>query len=181
MGSLDLRYRPLGELDCGTEAEIEEYKSSRFGGRIFTAIVAYQSRAEVHVSPGNYSQAISDYESATGYDNGSHGSFMLFVWLVLGDTYRAVGANTDAIIAYTKVIEAVIRWPDDYGEDRSYLGTPHEGNPSGVYRGYRLNHSVSGLAEAWKSRGEIYIEEGHRELGEGDLWTACYYASLGSC
>ena len=101
--------------------------------------------------------------------------------LAEGKTAIAIQSKDNIVGTIEKVIEAVIRWPDDYGEHRSYLGTPHEGNPSGVYRGYRLNHSVSGLAEAWKSRGEIYIEEGHRELGEGDLWTACYYASLGSC
>jgi len=158
---LDIMDRPLGEHYCGTESQIEEYKSSQGWVNTTTAIKAYKSRAEIFMATSKYLQATSDYESATSYDDSSHGSLMLFAWLGLGNAHRASGDTRNAAIAYTKVIEDVTSWPNFYGEEVANI--------------YRLNPSTSGLADAWKFRGEIYIEEGYQKLGEKDLWIACMY------
>jgi len=158
---LGIMDRPLGEHYCGTDAQIEEYKSIQGWVSTTTAILAYKSRAEMFMATGEYSQALRDYKAATSYDDSSHGSLMLVSWLGLGNAHRVLENTKSATIAYTTVIEAINSWPELYGETTSH--------------NYHLHSSVSVLSDAWKFRGEIYIEDGFQELGDKDLSTACMY------
>jgi Tfp pilus assembly protein PilF len=132
----------------------------------------YNTRGNEYNGPGNYRQAIEDYDRAIEIKPGYAEAYNN-----RGAAYNSLGNYGQAIENYNRAIEIKPGYADSYynrGVTYTYLG-----NYKQAIEDYNRAIEIKpGYADAYNNRGIIYLSQGNNERGCRDAQKAC---EMGAC